>query len=156
MRKSVILPEADTEQAGGQPLNLEQLARVEVSSEDPAFPIDNAFSGAGSGWRADSAGRQTIRLIFDQPVPVHHISLHFEENAIERTQQFTLSGETGPNSAREVVRQQWNFSPGGSSSETENIHIPFGPVTALELSIIPDISGGTARASLRRWLVFSA
>jgi hypothetical protein len=54
----------------------------------------------------------------------------------------------GGKSFREILRQQWNFSPEGATSETEDLHVDLPAVTVLELSIIPEISGGNALASL--------
>ena len=94
-------------------LDVEQIASVEVTSEDPGFPIESAFeSKDGPGWRASQGGEQQIRIVFDQPVSLHRIQLRFHEAKSERTQEFTLgwwSGSGGP--ASEIVRQQWNFSP---------------------------------------------
>jgi hypothetical protein len=43
-------------------LELEQLAKVEVTSEDPNFPIESALvSGTGPGWRAAEKGKQIVR-----------------------------------------------------------------------------------------------
>jgi len=52
------------------------------------------------------------------------------------------------NYTTEIVRQQWNFSPEGATSETEDLHVELPAVTVLELSIIPEISGENALASL--------
>ena len=41
---------------------------------------------------------------------------------------------------REIVRQQWNFSPKGSTSETEDYHVHLGGASILELTIRPDIN----------------
>jgi hypothetical protein len=49
---------------------------------------------------------------------------------------------------REIVRQQYNFSPPGRDSRGEDYSVNLAGVTTLELNIIPDISGGSARASL--------
>jgi hypothetical protein len=66
-----------------------------------------------------------------------------------RTQEYVLRWSAdGGRSFREIVRQQWNFSPQGTTRETEDHHIELPAVTVLELSIIPDISGGNAVASL--------
>ncbi len=46
------------------------------------------------------------------------------------------------------MRQQWNFSPHGATGQTEDHRVELPGVTLLELSIVPDISGGTAPASL--------
>src|SRR5207302_7146728 len=94
-------------------------------------------------------GVQTIRLIFDQPQRLKRISLIFVETEHRRTQEFALywSPDDGK-SSREIVRQQWNFSPPGATREIEDYRLDLPGVTALDLHIIPDISGGEARASL--------
>jgi len=50
----------------------------------------------------------------------------------------------------DIVRQQWNFSPQGATSEVEDVRVDLGGVTVLELAITPDIGGGDAPASLAR------
>jgi hypothetical protein len=47
------------------------------------------------------------------------------------------------------VRQQWNFSPPETIHEREEYQVEISDATVLELIIIPDISQGTARASLK-------
>jgi len=131
-------------------LDLEGLAQAEVSSEDAAHPIESALiPNAGSGWRAAQPGKQTVRLVFDKPQKIRSICLVFQEDAQERTQEFVLrwSSDSGQ-SYREIARQQYNFSPTGSDRELENYTVDLNGVTALELSIVPDISGGSARASV--------
>src|SRR5947209_20169187 len=72
-------------------LDLEAVASVEVTSEDPEFPIEGALTLAGGrGWRASGPGEQQIRLLFPDPISVRRIQLRFEETSQERTQQFTL------------------------------------------------------------------
>jgi len=151
MRKRII--QQDTQRVSPlnkQWLNVEQLAQIEISSEDPAYPIEAALTpGAGPGWRAAQYGQQTIRLLFDEPQSIRHVRLLFEENERERTQQFVLrwSSDRGQ-SYREIVRQQYNFSPPGATEECEDYDVELEGVTALELTIIPDISGAPVAASL--------
>src|SRR6516165_2374331 len=64
-------------------LNVEEIAQVEVSSEDPQYPIESAFKrGKSLGWRASQPGEQTIRLLFDwsrsfpKPVKARTAILH--------------------------------------------------------------------------------
>jgi hypothetical protein len=52
-------------------------------------------------------------------------------------------------SFREIVRQQWNFSPPNTTREHEKYHVELSDVAVLELVIVPDISRGTACASLK-------
>jgi hypothetical protein len=131
-------------------LNLEELAEAEITSEDPAYPIESALLGDETkGWRAAEPGKQTIRLLFARPQRLRRIWLKFVETHTERTQEYVLRWSAdGGQSFHEIMRQQWNFSPQGATSETEDQHVELSGVTVLELSIIPNIGGGTALASL--------
>jgi len=150
MRKRQISPTPASEPASSSTwLDVEHKASVEVTSEENGFPIESALLGVERGWRAAEAGTQTIRLIFDEPQNLRRIWLVFDESENARTQEFVLrwSSDSG-NSFREIVRQQWNFSPPDSIREAEDYAVELSAVTALELIIVPDKSGGTARASL--------
>jgi hypothetical protein len=131
-------------------LDLERLAQVEITSEDAAYPIESALIlGTGSGWRAAQPGEQTIRLLFDEPLRLERIHLVFSEGELERTQEFALWwSPDGGQSFREILRQQYNFSPPDAAREVEDYDLDLDGVTALELKIVPDISGGGSRASL--------
>ena len=120
-------------------------------SEDKDYPVESAFvSGEAQGWRAAAPGSQTLRLVFDQPQKLRCISLVFEENEIARTQEFALRwSPDGGNSVKEIVRQQWNFSPPESTREVEEYQVELSSVTIIELVIKPNIGGGLARASLK-------
>ncbi len=132
-------------------LDVEHAAAVEVTSEDKDYPVESAFvSGDAQGWRAAAPGSQTLRLVFDQPQKLRCISLAFEANEIARTQEFVLRwSPDGGNSVKEIVRQQWNFSPPESTREVEEYQVELFGVTVLELVIKPNIGGGLAHASLK-------
>jgi hypothetical protein len=90
------------------------------------------------------------RLIFDQPQRLKRIALVFEETESERTQEFVLRwSPDGGRSFREIVRQQWNFSPPNTTREVEDYDVHLSDVAVLELVIGPDISRETAHASLK-------
>jgi hypothetical protein len=152
MRKRLITPiPQDVPSRDEGWLDLDRIAVVEVASEQKQYPVEAALvAGEMHGWRAADSGIQTIRLIFDQPQRLKRIALVFEETEVERNQEFVLrwSPDSGC-SFREIVRQQWNFSPPNSTREVEEYRIELSGVTVLELVIVPDISGGAARASLR-------
>jgi hypothetical protein len=134
--------------------DLEQIAAVEVTSEHPDFPIESVFiSDGGPGWRAAHGGRQQIRIIFDEPVCIRRIQLRFDEAEAERTQEFTLRCSLAGASSREIVRQRWNFSPLGSTMESEDYAVDFAHVSVLELTIEPDINRRDAIATLSVWRV---
>jgi hypothetical protein len=150
MRKRIIGNVQAAAYSEQQWLNVEGLAEVEITSEDAAHPIEAALlPGGTSGWRAAEAGNQTIRLCFTHPQPVRRIRMNFVEPHTERTQEYVLrwSSDKGQ-SFRDIVRQQWHFSPPGTTHEMEDHYVELPPITTLELSIIPDISGGNAFASL--------
>lgn len=123
-------------------LDLESIARVQLTSEDPSFPIENALStnpeGNEAGWRAASAGPQTIALVFTVPTHLRRIFAHFIEHKTERSQEFVLRYSSGTETDREIVRQQWEFSPTGSCQEIEDYAVELEGVTKLELMIDPD------------------
>jgi hypothetical protein len=131
-------------------LDVERLVQVEITSEDPAYPIESALlRGTGSGWRAARPGEQTIRLLFDEPLHLRRIRLVFHEEQRARTQEFALRwSPDGGQSYRDLVRQQYNFSPPDTTREVEDYTVDLDSVTVLELGIVPDISGGDVRASL--------
>ena len=150
MRKRLITPIAVAPPVDYHWLDVGSAAVVEVTSEDGDYPIESALlSGGGRGWRAAGPGPQTIRLLFDKPQPLQRIHLDFKEAEVARMQEFVLrwSPDNGK-SYREIVRQQWNFSPPGTVREIEEYAVAISDVTVLELSIVPDKSGGEARASL--------
>jgi hypothetical protein len=152
MRKRLITPTPETARSRGEGwLDVERTAMVKITSEDKDDPIESAFvSGEAQGWRAAEPGPQTIRLIFDQPQRLKRISVVFQEKEIGRTQEFVLRWSAdGGNSFREIVRQQWNFSPPETILEVEEYQVDLASVTVLELIIVPNVSGGSARASLK-------
>ena len=149
---------ANLEQSDGRNdthwLDLEGIADVEVTSEALSSPIEGALlSQASAGWRAGSSGRQKIRLHFRPPQHLTRIFLDFVETESERTQEYTLrwSADYGE-PFREIVRQQWTFSPQGAPREIEDYSVNLQEVKILELDIIPDVrTGSKAVASLAQW-----
>ncbi|MEO6203013.1 MAG: carbohydrate-binding protein [Nitrospirales bacterium] len=141
-----------TEPLGEDWLNVEGLAEVEITTEDAAHPIESALlPGRASGWRAAGPWKQTIRLLFAAPQRRRRIWVHFVEARTGRTQEYVLRwSPDGGESFRVIVRQQWNFSPEGATSQSEDHHVDLPAVMVLELTIIPDSSGGNAFASLEQ------
>jgi len=141
MRKSIVSPSA----AAVTPIRdnwreLDRIARVEITSEDEAFPIEHALGKTETtGWRASGTGPQLIRLHFDEPLTIHRIQLHFIDRTAERSQEFAVFAGLGTE-LREVVRQQFTFSPGGATEELEDYTVSLDRVTVLELKIDPDRS----------------
>ena len=136
-------------------LDLEQLATVEVTSEDSSHPIEAALvAGPASGWRASSAGEQVVRLRLDTPQQVRRLRLRFDDRDSARTQEFVIRySRRGETEYRDIVRQQFTFSPGGATRQEEDYAVDLADVVALELRIVPNIAGGSDRATLTEWRV---
>jgi hypothetical protein len=154
MRKHIITPTQSNMPDQEDWLSVEDIAQVEITSEDAEHPVESAILPSRreewqAGWCSADAGVQTLRLLFDSPQRLRRIRLCFVETDVARTQEFVLrySNDNGQ-SFHEIVRQQWNFSPTGSTYEVENYQVELSSVTGLELTIVPDISGGNARASI--------
>jgi hypothetical protein len=152
MRKRMAESAADaapTAPAAGEWLDIDSLAEVEITSEDPEYPIESALvPDGGSGWRAAGPGEQTIRLIFDEPLDIRRIRLEFTENDVERTQEYAIRASQDGSSFQDVVRQQWNFSPNGATEQREDHQVELSGVRVLELVVRPDYTGSPAVASL--------
>ena len=146
MRKRVIKPAVhEVATADQEWLDVEQLAQVEVTSEDAAHPVESALvPGDGAGWRAAQPGEQTLRLVFDKPQRLTRIWLLFIEPDTARTQEFVLRwSPTADGPSRDIVRQQYHFSPSGATEEFEDYRVELEDVAAFELTIIPNLSGGS-------------
>ncbi len=121
-------------------LDLIPLADVDVTSEHPA--------------RAAAPGVQTIRLRFRRPVRLTGIRLVFKEAAVTRTQEFVLRWQAaGARASVDIVRQQFTFAPPGTTTEREDYRVDLDEVSALELSITPQIGGGDAIATLQQFWI---
>ncbi len=151
MRKRIVSHgDYGVRQPGQQWMNIARLAQVEITSEDPEHPIESAFtSGDTTRWRAAQPGKQTIRIIFDEPQRLHRIHLQFDEDAQPRTHEFVIFWSAfGEPSYHEILRQQFTFSPPDTTREVEDYDVSLTGVKLLELQIVPDISNGNVLASL--------
>lgn len=153
MRKRILQDDVSAVAGNDQSwLDLDRIARVDITSEDADHPIESALlSHAGPGWQASGPGEQVICLLFDVPIQLRRILLVFDEQQHARTQEFSLRWSSdGGQSYQPLFRQQYTFSPSGATREEEDYTVSLDGLTNLELRIVPDISGGEARASLAR------
>src|SRR5215469_2755760 len=151
MRKTLLSPTDSSSAAlGYERLDLAQAARVEVRSEAEGYPGEGALlKDVQGGWRASQPGIQTIRLLFNQPQTIRLIQVVFREKEFARTQEFVLRWlPQGAGAWKDVVRQQWTFSPPNTETECEEYQVDLPSASELELSVRPNISGGETRASL--------
>ncbi len=126
-----------------QKLPLLSLAEVQASSEDEVHPIllafDDAIEPGSTYWKAGDPGEQTITVTFREPCSLAQITIGVEEQKIGRTQEVQLSLSTdGGRTYRELVRQEFNFSPDGATWEREAWNITQDHITNVRLIIKPD------------------
>jgi hypothetical protein len=154
MRKSIVSPSKTSSspssgQGLDQGLDIAQIASVEISSEDAQHPFENALQGGKEGgWKAADPGPQVIRLNFDHPQSIRRIRVEFREQTRERSQEFALFASSAAFQRRQLVRQQWTFSPGGSAIEVEDFSVDLAGVLSLELEIDPGRHDKQAIATL--------
>ena len=154
MLRKQIVPRRSSESASREgEISIPDVATVQVTSEEADHPIDNAFDQnrgpGGSRWIAAGPGEQTVTLLFDRPQTIRQIGLEVEELVVSRTQEVAVSTSSdGGQTCREIVRQEFNFSPPGTSFERELWSTSAGAVTHLRLEIKPDKGGRVGRATL--------
>jgi hypothetical protein len=129
------------------------IATVFVTSEDAEHPIEHAFDDhrgpAGTRWIAEQPGEQTIALAFDTPQTIHRVVLEIEEHEVSRTQELDVSvSRDGGLHYQELRRQEFNFSPDGTTFEREDWVIAESNVTHLRIRIRPDKGSRACRASV--------
>src|SRR4051812_23140166 len=153
LRKQIIGPSAVPPAPTPGEIDIAAVATVLVTSEDPGHPVDHVLDRhrgpGGTRWIAGEPGEQTLILAFDAPQAIRRVLLEVEEPGVARTQelQLAVSGDGG-RTYREVLRQQYNFSPPGTTFEREDWAVPAVGVTHLRLVIKPDKGGRLGRASV--------
>lgn len=153
MRKEIVGSEPlNTRSTINGELDVVNIATVQLTSEDSAHPIENAFDqqqGKGASyWAAAVAGPQTITLVFDQPQAIRKIQLEIEEVETSRTQVLQVSvSYNGGQSFEKVLQQDYTFSPPGTTLQREDWTVNLEQVTHFRLHIIPDRDdqGGIAK-----------
>jgi hypothetical protein len=129
------------------------IATVWVTSEAADAPIDHVFDQSrgpgGTRWVAALPGEQQLILAFDTPQTLRTVSLEVEEPEVSRTQALQVAVSTdGGQIFRELRRQEYTFSPPGTTFEREEWAVMVQGVTHLQLVITPDKGGKPCRATL--------
>ncbi|PSM31350.1 discoidin domain-containing protein [Haliangium sp. UPWRP_2] len=144
MRKRILKDSPPAPLLRSGELDVATIATALVTSEASSHPVENMFDGRpDTRWIAQDSGEQTLILAFDAAQPLHRVALTIEEREASRTQELDLAvSSDGGLTWRELVRQEFNFSPGGATMEREEWRLPPGLLaTHLRLRIRPDKSG---------------
>jgi hypothetical protein len=153
LRKQILADRPATLASQPGEIDIAALATVLVSSETAEHPIDHVFDTqrgpGGTRWVAAEPGEQVLILAFDTAQTIRRVSLEIEELEVSRTQELELSvSSDGGQTYRELRRQEYTFSPPGTTFEREDWSITAEGVTHLRLRITPDKGGKPCRATL--------
>lgn len=122
-------------------LNIEAVADVVVMVDGRREPRRPGF------WSADRPGVQTIEIRFHDRTPVRRLCVVSSEVEQTRTQEMAIwVSLRGGERHREVLRQQFTFSPGGATEEVEEYDLELEEVSTIQLRIVPSIDGRSAVA----------
>jgi len=154
MLRKQILTQGPT--APASPLeekDIAALATILVTSEAADHPIDSVFDTqrgpGGTRWVAAAPGEQVLILAFDTAQTIRGVRLEVEELEVSRTHELEVSvSSDGGQTYRELRRQEYTFSPPGTTFEREAWAVTAEGVTHLRLRITPDKGGKPCRATL--------
>ena len=153
LRKLIIKPHPATPDATRGEIDIATVATVLVTSEAPEHPIDHVFDDhrgpGGTRWIAGEPGEQIVILAFDAPQTINQILLEVEEPEVTSNTGTPVGLSCdGGRTYRELLRQEFNFSPAGTTFEREKWTVSAQGVTHLRLVIKPDKGGKPCRATL--------
>src|SRR5256885_9634285 len=143
--------DAEAHGRGASEIDIASCATVAYTSEDPAHPVEHLLDGrSGAGatrWmsaRPDTT--EHIVIEFDRPQAISRLVYEVEETMRERTQEVRVEvSEDGGRSYRQILVQEYNFSPGGATYQREDQRVNLRQVTHLRITIVPTKCGsGTA------------
>ena len=89
---------------------------------------------------------EQIVVEFDQPQTISRLMYEVEEAVHERTQEVRVEvSEDGGRTYRQLLVQEYTFSPGGATYQREKQRLNLHQVSHLRLTIVPNKNGsGTA------------
>ncbi len=157
LRKRPLEADAATSARAAGEIDIAGCATIAYSSEDPAHPVGHMLDGRrGPGaTRWISARPDTVEHIvveFDRPQAISRLVYEVEEAMRQRTQEVRVEvSEDGGRSYRQILVQEYNFSPGGATYQREEQRFNLRQVTHLRLTVAPNKSGsGTASLTALR------
>jgi hypothetical protein len=138
-------------------IDIAACATIAYSSEDSSDPTENLFDGylGPGGTRWTSARPDTMEYIvveFDHPQTISRLVYEVEETMRERTQEVRVEvSDDGGRAYRQILVQEYNFSPRGATFQREEQRFNLHRVTHLRLTIVPNKNGsGTASLTALR------
>ena len=151
VRKRPLTPDTATAGSAADEIDIAGCAMIAYSSEDPTHPVENLLDGlfgpGGTRWisaRPDTS--EHIVVEFDRPQTISRLVYEVEETMREHTQEVRVeASDDGGRVYRQILVQEYNFSPRGASFQREELRFDLRRITHLRFTIVPNKSGsGTA------------
>ena len=142
-------------------IDIARHAVLAYSSDDPDHPIENLIDGhygRGSTFWAGAEPNTTERIVveFDRPQSVSCMIYEVEERSCERTQEVRVEvSSDGGRTYRQVLVQEYTFSPAGATFQREEQRLNLPSITHLRLTIVPD-KHGSGPAKLNSLRLFAS
>jgi hypothetical protein len=159
VRKRLLPKEGANQAAFGGEIDIARHAVLAYTSDDPDHPIENLIDGhygrRSTFWAgAKPNSTEWIVVEFDQPQSVSRLIYEVEECSCERTQEVRVEiSSDGARSYRQVLVQEYTFSPAGATFQREEQRLNVPPITHLRLTIVPN-KGGSGPAKLNSLRLF--
>jgi hypothetical protein len=146
VRKRSLAADTATAARAADEIDIACCATVAYSSEDPDHPVENLLDGqsgpGGTRWvsaRPDAA--EHIVVEFDQPRSISRLVYDVEETRRERTPVRVEASDDGGRTYRQILVQEYNFSPRGATFQREDQRVDLRQVTHLRFAVVPNKSG---------------
>jgi F5/8 type C domain len=151
LRKRQLEADEATSGRAADEVDIAGCATIAYSSEDPAHPIEHLLDGrSGPGARRWISARpdvvDNIVVEFDRPQTISRLVYEVEEAERERTQEVRVDvSEDGGRTYRQILVQEYTFSPRGATYQREHQRLNLQQITHLRVTIVPNKNGsGTA------------
>jgi hypothetical protein len=136
-------------------IDIARCAMIAYSSEEPAHPVENLLDGqsgpGGTRWiSARSNTTEHIVVEFDQPQAISRLVYEVGEAMRERTQEVRVeASDDGGRTYRQILVQEYNFSPQGATFQREDQRFDLRQVT-ISVSRLFQTRAAQARRLSRR------
>ena len=147
IRKRLMSEPSSTPPEWPGEIDIASHAALVYSSEDPDHPLEHLIDGhCGRGATRWASARpnttERIVLEFDYAQRISRLVYEVEECRQERTQEVRVevSSDHG-RSYRQVLVQEYTFSPQGAIFQHEELRLELPTITHLSLTIVPNKSG---------------
>jgi F5/8 type C domain len=151
LRKRQLEADGATSARAADEVDIASCATIAYSSENPAHPVEYLLDGrSGPGATRWISARpdmtEQIVVEFDQPQTISRLVYEVEEAVRERTQEVRVEvSEDAGRTYRQILVQEYTFSPEGATYQREDQRLNFRQVSHLRVTIVPNKNGsGTA------------